>query len=44
MVCGLLAEQLVAERRDRGQASCLATVWGELLAALQPPPGCDSTG
>ena len=43
MVCGLLADQLVAERRERGQASCLATVWTELLEAM-PPPGCDATG
>ena len=43
MVCGLLADQLVAERRERGQASCLATVWTELLEAM-PPPGRDSTG
>ena len=44
MVCGLLAEQLVAERRARGQASCLATVWGELLADLESRTDCDSIG
>jgi len=44
MVCGLLADQLVAERRARGQASCLATVWSELLADLQSRSSCDSTG
>ena len=44
MVCGLLAEQLVAERRARGQASCLATVWSEVLADLEARPGCHSTG
>ena len=44
MVCSLLADQLVAERRERGQASCLATVWSELLATMQPPSSCGSTG
>lgn len=44
MVCGLLAEQLVAERRERGQQTCLATVWGEVLAAMQPPPRGNATG
>jgi len=44
MVCGLLADQLVAERRARGQAGCLVTVWSELLNDLQSRADCDSTG
>jgi hypothetical protein len=38
LVSGMLAEMLVAERRDRGQSgTSLAAVWTELLAALEPP-------
>jgi hypothetical protein len=45
LVSGLLADKLVAERRERGQqGSCLTAVWTELVAAMQAAPGCDSTG
>jgi hypothetical protein len=38
LVSGMLADMLVAERRERGQSgSSLASVWSELLAALEPP-------
>jgi hypothetical protein len=45
LVSGMLADMLVTERRERGQpGGCLPAVWSELLAAMQPPPRCDSTG
>jgi hypothetical protein len=44
VVCGMLADQLVTERRERGQDTCLVSVWSELVAAMQTQPGCGSTG